>query len=242
VVGAGDASEAGTGLPLPSNFSASEDFNYVADLSELAGRALVVDPNLLDGPEEGRTVGFLRLAAGTVSAQRLSGFKDEIVEFRFATASQLGRGVDLSMPAAALADRVMVEIPVSGCSVRLEERNVATGDQRGMLLSPASCSGGSIEVAIVNLPKHGFQLDSENAHQPSPTEPLIDRHFELYYELAQCPPPRNRRPVPGYLNGNRVGRPGGTVPDGSFLSALGLGPDRGIWSQPQCVVSQLPGG
>lgn len=235
IVGANGGAEGGTGLPLPAGSSSAEEFDYVADLSELAGRSFVVDPVLLDRPEKGRTVGLLRLASGTVKAQRLSGFTDEIVEFRFATASELEAGIDLGMPARALADRVVVEIPIAGSSVRLEERNVATGARRTMDLTPA---GGVLEVAIVNLPKHGFQMgDGHLQHETSTSAPIIDRHFELYYELAQSPPPRNRRPVPGYVNGNRT--PRSTLAPDSFLAALGLAPDRGIWSQPQCVVAAL---
>lgn len=242
IAGLRDGPETGTGLPLPVGSSQPEDLDYVADLSEMAGRSLVVDPVLLDGPERGRSVGLLRLAAGTVKAQRLSGFVEEIVEFRFATASELKAGLDLGMPARALADRVVVEIPIAGCSVRLEERNAETAGRRTMELSPASCNDGVLEVAIVNLPKHAFQLDDgHRRHEIPAAGPIIDRHFELYYELTQWPPPRNRRPVPGYVNGDRVSRLAGTA-ESQFLVWLGLAPGRGIWSQPQCVVAQIPSG
>ncbi len=242
LVGDGDT-VAGPGRPLPSSSTPRDDFDYVADLREIVGESLVVDSTLLDAPEKGRTVALMKLAAGDVTAQRLSGFKDEIVEFRFATAEELKNGLDLSMPLAALADRVMVEIKISGDRVRLEDRNSTTSTVRTMELTPQAGSN-VIEVVIVNLPKHGFQFEGSHlGHPTTPGQIFIDHHFELFYELAECVPPRNRRPVPGYLNDLRTERPNDPSQDSStFLGALGLAPSRGVWSQPTCVVVQLPRG
>lgn len=225
----------------PASAADTADFDHVADLSEILGRHLVVDPTLLELPDQGRTVALLRVAAGTVKAQRLSGFADEVVQFQFATARELEAGADLGMPTQALADRVMVEIPVAGCSVRLEDKNATTGARRAMDLAPASCNGGLVEVAVVNLPEHGFEWSGEHevAHEAT-AAPLIDHHFELFYELAEYPPPRNHRPVPGYVEGVRTPRPAAPEDsDSHFLALLGLAPNRGLWSAPQCPVARL---
>ena len=240
IVHGGSAAKRG-GDASPDAAAEAADFDHVADLSAVLGRRLVVDPTLLELPDKGRTVALLRVAAGTVKAQRLSGFTDEVVQFQFATASELEAGTDLGMPTQALADRVMVEIPVAGCSVRLEDRNAATGARRAMDLAPASCNGGLVEVAVVNLPDHGFASSGghEAAHE-SPAAPVIDHHFELFYELAEYPPPRNHRPVPGYVQGARTPRPASPEDsDSPFLALLGLAPNRGLWSMPQCPVAQL---
>ncbi len=223
-----------------------EDFDQVADLSAILGRHVAVDPMLLARPDKGRTVALLKLAAGTVKSQRLSGFADEVVEFQFATAGELEAGVDLGMPTHTLADRVIVEIPVAGCSVRLEEKNAVTAARRSMELTPASCDGGVLEVAVVNLPRHSFgdggehQQEHEKAAEEASTRPVIDRHFELFYDLAELAPPRNRRPVPGYRQGPRTPRPSTAEDaDSRLLPLLGLAPSRGLWSLPQCPVARL---
>jgi hypothetical protein len=230
VAGAGPS--AGEDAPGAAPTS-DEDFAQVADVSALADRRLVADPALLEGPEKGRTVGLLRIAAGTVKAQRLAGFADDVVEFQFATASEFKEGVDVGMPTRTLADRVAVEIPIAGCSVRLEETNAETSARRSMTLSPNSCDGSVLEVAVLNLPRHGYQ----HGEVPGPSDaPVIDHHFELFYDLAESPPPRNRRPVPGYFHGPMTPRPHSSSP---LLGLLGLEPNRGIWSSAQCPVARL---
>ncbi|HXT22940.1 MAG TPA: hypothetical protein VN923_19485 [Thermoanaerobaculia bacterium] len=239
IVRGASAAKRGTGAS-PAAAADPADFDQVADLSAILGRNVVVDPTLLEMPDKGRTVALMRLAAGTVKAQRLSGFTDEVVGFQFATARELEAGVDLGMPTQALADRVMVEIPVAGCSVRLEDKNAATGARRAMDLAPASCNGGLVEVAVINLPEHGFEGGVEHGEAHDAAAPVIDHHFELFYDLAEFPPPRNRRPVPGYVYGPRTPRPPGPADsDSAFLALLGLAPNRSLWSGPQCPVARL---
>ena len=216
---------------LPVNREEAEDFYWVAEIGQIAPGAGAVDPDVLsERPEKGLIAARLRLREGMIRTERLVAFKDRVVPLAFTTLRDTARRVDYSQ---ALADWIVAEIPVEGCSVRLGEKSFNDGGTRSLTLSPQRCDGSDvIEMVLVNLPASSFGQPPAEPREP------VGKHFEVYYELSNLRPPNGQRPVPILADEDvekdalplrqRAGSP--------FLQAIGL-PWRGIYSRPICPVS-----
>jgi hypothetical protein len=189
-----------TRAAVPQSSEERKDFHWVADISRIAPQAAEIDPDVLAAhPMKGLIAGRLRLREGEVRTHRLVRVGDEVRPIGFKTLGGGSVGVDYSQ---ALADWIVAEIRLPGCRVRLTDTDFVDGERRrAMELSDAKCEEKAkatgdeefvIEIAILNVPHSSFQ----SVVQPTEMHEHIGRHFEVYYELSKCPPPKELRPVP----------------------------------------------
>lgn len=206
------------------------DFDYVADLGRIIPSAAAVDPDVLARlPQRRLITARLRLRSGKVWTYRLVHVDDKVHSFDFKALRGDGAKVGYSQ---ALADWVVAEIEVSGQEVEIVENHFASGEIRTIRLAPQD---GLVELAVMNIP----DPPSPRPEESFPEHHEVDQHFELYYKLAQTPPPPCQWPVPHVgpevqsVEGQEKARSSG------LLEGLKLGDPKGFYERIMCPVGQL---
>ncbi len=189
---------------LPRVAADFSSFDWVPDLSKTQPTPLRIDHRLLDDALlPGLVASRLTLEGGTVKVYRLADVENRIVPWGLEVLPQNSPLETLNErtppgETRAMAVVVVVEVPLPACSIKVDARNVDPKKaQRSMVLTSNNCEGGEIEIAVLNLPSAEHMMHSPSGSAPPPANGIeIDRHFELYYELAECPPAKAERPVP----------------------------------------------
>ncbi len=234
---------------LPKDAADFSSFDWVPNLSKAQATPLRIDHRLLDDVlPPGLVASRLTLEGGTVKVYRLADVDNRIVPWGLEVLPQhapLETRSERTPPGEtrAMAVAVVVEVPLSACSVKLDARNVDPKKaQRSMVLTSNNCEGGEIEIAVLNLPsaEHAMRPPSGNVLPPA-SDIAIDRHFELYYELAECPPSRAERPVPVFRRTEgslRIFPPLVPLQESKLLELLALD-NRGLTGAAICISAQF---
>lgn len=187
---------------LPANADEARSLSWMPDLARLAP-GNPVDPACLASPvrtakliaRTSFTGGSLRTAAFTkIESEFLA--EGEIVPFEF----KAGPDAAAQGPRRALADRLVMEVPIDGDAVTVKTVPFDGGRRRqGRLVRLTPNEQGIVNVLLANV----------SPATPDPTRPL-DRgpHFHAYYDLFQNPVPRADQRIPFvFRNGHVPGPP-----------------------------------
>ena len=211
------------------------DFDYVADLSRIVPSAGVVDPDVLARlPQRRLITARLRLRSGKVGTCRLVHVDGEVHSFDFKSlrrdcAKQERGSSQLLAAPQPLADWVAAEIEVSGPEVEIVETRFASGEIRTIRLAPQD---GLVELAVLNIPDPPSEEELPEHHE-------ADRHFELYYKLAQKPLPPCQWPVPHVGPKDESVKAQGSACPSRLLAGLPLSDPKGFYERIICPVGQL---
>lgn len=221
--------------PRRSGESLTMDLDDVAHLGRIVPSAGVVDSDTLARlPQRKLITGRLRLRSGNVWTWRLVHVADKVRSFDFKSLRPEGAKAGYSQP---IADWVAAEIELSGDEVEIVETRFASEEIRTIRLAPQD---GLVELAVMNIPDPPSAGSEEAVHEHHE----VDRHFELYYRLAETPPPPWQFPVP------HVGPAVETPETGSqkarsssgLLAGLKLDGPKGYYERIMCPVGQLSEG
>jgi hypothetical protein len=234
---------------LPREAADFSSFEWVPDLSKTQPTPLRINHRLLDDAlPPGLVASRLTLEGGTVKVYRLADVGNRIVPWGLEVLPQNSPLETLNErtppgETRAMAVAVVVEIPLSACSVKVDARNIDPKKaQRSMVLTSDNCEGGEIEIAVLNLPSAEHTMHSPSGNAPPPASGIeIDRHFELYYELAECPPARAERPVPVFRRASLTESSPSILPsrqESKLLELLALD-NRGLTGAAICISAQF---
>ncbi|HEX7184665.1 MAG TPA: hypothetical protein VF756_22765 [Thermoanaerobaculia bacterium] len=202
------------------------DFDYIADLGRVLPAAGAVDPDVLARlPQRRLITARLRLQSGKIGTYRLVHMFGKVHSFSFKALRCNGANVEYSQP---LADWVTAEIEVSGPEVEIVENHFADREIRTIRLAPQD---GLVELAVLNIPDPPSEEELPENHE-------ADRHFELYYKLAQTLLSPCQWPVPHVGPEVENGAPEKARPS-ALLAGLKLGDPKGYYERIMCPVGQL---
>lgn len=173
-----------TGI-IPTTSAEREDFNWVADMKQIAPSGYAFNTDLLDSPPPGLVAARLRLRSGKVFTYRVARAGSNVTPVHFERLDGTGGASPYSQ---AIASWVGAEIEISGENVEIVEEKFDGGTGRSMTLAPDS--NGNVEVAVLNLP--AFVPPAT----PFTGTPDPGKHFEMYYDVAQAPIAQSARLVP----------------------------------------------
>lgn len=198
----------------------------VADLGRIAPGSGVVKPELLAArPPQGLIAARFRLRSGKVRPYRFVGEDGKLLPIDF---KPLNGGRPAQGAPRTLADWMIAEIEVTGDSVEIVEARFGGAGTRRIRLTPQD---GVVELAVMNIPDPPAEESTHAAH-------AADTHFELYYNLAQTPPPAGQRPVPHVARGR-----GALLRDealrSKLLERLKLNDPKGFYERIICPVARL---
>jgi hypothetical protein len=173
-----------TGI-IPTTSAEREDFNWVADMKQIAPSGYAFNTDLLDSPPPGLIAARLHLRSGKVFTYSVARIGSNVTPVHFQRLDGTGSASPYSQ---AIASWVGAEIQISGENVEIVEDKFDGGTGRSMTLSPDA--SGNVEVAVLNLPPF-----------VAPAAPFVGtpdpgKHFEAYYEVAQTPLASSARLVP----------------------------------------------
>lgn len=232
---AGETTSQGNPVALTLDTEELRAFHWVVKLKDLVGEEYSqIDPVLLtNGASDPRLAARLRLSEGHLRSRTLFKVGDQIAPVAFRSAA-------VSKEVAAASDSAMLEVEIDAQEVEIIATDSLSGHSRRMRLSPDE-PGGVVEVALLNAPVSSY--DPVEVGQRSATSPKPGHHFELYYDLAQSPAPKQMRPIPHLGNIPKkttlVARPDpNTFSD--LLQAIGLVEGRGAYDRVLCPLSCFP--
>ncbi len=229
-----DAQPSRAALSLQTEDSAERKaFGWIADLGQIIPSTGTVDPDVLAcRPQKGLVTSRLRLKSGKVWTYRFIHLADKVLPVKFRTLQGTDEKEGFSRP---IADWVAAEIEISGDSVEIVENRFGCGEIRTIRLAPEN---GLVELALMNIPPPPPQSfdGSHREHEPA-------AHFEMYYDLAQTPPPSDRRPVPHVpaQQSSLPPEPEKRIPS-KLLDALTLGDPKGFYERILCPPARLSDG
>ncbi|HEX7184966.1 MAG TPA: hypothetical protein VF756_24275 [Thermoanaerobaculia bacterium] len=180
------------GLPaaLPENRQEGLDFSWVPAMPRISDRSADLERDILTRPSERFLKAYLELDQGLFQTFSLVDTCGFVRAFRFKPARKaIPRPVLLQQ---AVADIVLVEIPVAGCSITISTSDFQGRPTGRVRLGPRFCSGPPRQVDVLL-----GNLSTEFGNDPD----RIVQHFERYYEIAERRWGRTRRPSP-YWNEN----------------------------------------
>jgi len=202
----------------------------IADLGRIAPGSGVVKPDLLaPRPPQNLIAARFLLRSGKVRPYRFVREDGKVLPIDF---KPLNGGRAVEGAPQALADWMMAEIEVAGDSVEIVENRFGDEGSRRIRLAPEK--GGAVELAVMNIPDPPSEESTHEAH-------AADTHFELYYNLAQTPPPAGQRPVPHVAKGRGAFLRDETLRSG-LLEGLKLNGPKGFYERIICPVAQLSAG
>jgi hypothetical protein len=170
---------------IPTTSTEREDFDWLADMTQIAPSGYAFNTDLLDSPPPGLIAARLHLRSGKVFTYSVARMGSNVTPVHFQRLDGTGGASPYSQ---AIASWVGAEIEISGENVEIVEEKFDGGSGRSMTLSPDA--NGNVEVAVLNLPP--FLAPSS----PFVGTPDPGKHFEAYYEVAQTPPAASARLVP----------------------------------------------
>jgi hypothetical protein len=171
------------GKAMPATKEEGRSISWVPSLQDVSPQIdATLDPSLLTAPSKDRLFALLTLQHGKVVTYDLTRYPDtkgrntgDLVKFAYAPGSP-------DTPAAgcsrALAEIVVVEIPVSGPSVSLRRLPFSGGAGTSLTLKPRA-DQKTVDVLLANL------TPSSQAELRKRSSPL---HFAHYYDLLKTPP------------------------------------------------------
>ncbi|MEA2339055.1 MAG: hypothetical protein QOE82_3062 [Thermoanaerobaculia bacterium] len=197
---------------IPTTSTEREDFDWLADMKQIAPSGYEFNTDLLDSPPPGLVAARLHLRSGKVFTYRVARIGSNVTPVHFQRLDGTG---DASPYSQAIASWVGAEIEISGDNVKIVEEKFEGGTGRSMTLSPDS--NGNVEVAVLNLPP--FVPPSA----PFVGTPDPGKHFEMYYEVAQSPIAQGERLVP------KAGAAPG-APEYDEVDWASIHPQEALWS------------
>jgi hypothetical protein len=198
---------------IPTTSSEREDFDWVADLTQICGDGCPFDSSIHDAtPPSSLIAARFVLHSGNLFTYSLARIGTNVTPVHFKRLD--GTGSDSSY-SQAVATWVAADIEVSGDSVEFVSTKYSDSSTRTMTLTPDE--NGKMEVAVINLPPY-IPLSA-----PFTGTPGIGRHFETYYDLAEDPPTAASRmvPYPGAASG---------APSYSTVTWASVHPQQALWS------------
>ncbi len=173
---------------IPVTEEESWDFTLVPDLGKVASVDGRVDETLISHPTRERVNALLSLTQGYVRTYSLardldSGGQDagDVLALGFSSS-----GSPPASCAGALAEMIVVEIPVAAQSIRVEAAAFAGGPVSWVTLRPQP-GATTVDLLLGNLPK---------AQRLRADQRLASGHFAHYYELLATAPQAAQRVVP----------------------------------------------
>lgn len=170
---------------IPTTSTEREDFDWVADMKQIAPSGYAFNADLLDSPPPGLVAARLHLRSGKVFTYAVARIGSNVTPVHFERLDGTGGAAPYSQ---AIASWVGAEIQISGENVEIVEEKFDGGTGRSMTLSPDV--NGNVEVAVLNLP--AFVPPAA----PFMGTPDPGKHFEMYYDVAQAPVAPSARLVP----------------------------------------------
>jgi hypothetical protein len=197
---------------IPTTSSEREDFDWLADMKQIAPSGYEFNADLLASPPPGLVVARLHLRSGKVFTYSVTRIGSNVTPVHFQRLDGTG---DASPYSQAIASWVGAEIEISGDNIEIVEEKFDGGAGRSMTLSPDA--NGNVEVAVLNLPP--FVPPAA----PFTGTPDPGKHFEMYYEVAQSPIAQGERLVP--KAGAALG-----APEYAEVSWASIHPQQALWS------------
>ena len=187
-------SAGGSPLMIPTSASERGDFTWIADLKALCPVGCSVDSSFFDDePPAGLIAARFKLRTGNLFTYSVARIGTDVTPVHFKRLD--GTGSDSSY-SQSVAIWVGADIAVTGNSVEIAEAPFGGGTERTMNLVPDE--NDKVEIAVLNLPP--FVPPAT----PFTGTPVLGKHFEMYYELAETPPssPTRLVPRPGAASGS----------------------------------------
>jgi hypothetical protein len=224
--------------PVPVDPREAEDFSWIADMKKIFPTAAAVDPDCLaPHPQKGLITARLELRQGDLRTYRLASFEGNVHKFVFRSLTEALSKIPYSQ---ALADAMVVDIPVAGCEAVVTAERFDGSGSRSMKIAPQQCGKDElVEMVLLNLPDRSPQTTVASHSDEDPQG--VATHFEMFYALSKTPPPPEDRPVPE-ITGELVSSERVDAVPTPLINFLSF-PRAGTFSRPICtqaVFSESP--